>query len=111
MISRRGRDERPAFGRFVLGQATLLVLLATAAGAAIIASDFCHVLELDGKDGRSCTKPCWRTPSFMNNCSLSIAIWRRGAARRAARIAAARWLRRTTAASRAADQRRSARRT
>src|SRR5580658_1782572 len=81
MIGRRGREERAAFGRFVLGQATLLVLLATAAGAAIIPSDFGHFLELDGKDGRSCTKPCWRTPSSMNNCSPSIAIWRRGGAR------------------------------
>src|SRR5208337_881535 len=70
-----------------------------------IGSDFCHFLELDGKDGRSCTKPCWRTPSFMNNCLPSTAIWRRAAARRTARIAAARCIRRTTAASRAADWR------
>src|ERR1700728_4956815 len=108
MIGRRGREERAAFGRLVLGQATLLVLLATAAGTAIIPSDFGHFLELDGKDGRSCTKPCWRTPSSMNNCSPSIAIWRRDAARRAARSAAARCIRRTTAASLAADRRRSA---
>src|ERR1700678_4815748 len=98
MIGRRGREERVAFGRFVLGQATLLVLLATAAGTAIIPSDFGHFLELDGKDGRSCTKPCWRAPSSMNNCSPSIAILRRDAAPRAARIVAARCTPRSTAA-------------
>jgi hypothetical protein len=44
MIRRRGRDERSAVS--FLARATLLVLLATAAWAAIIASDFRHFLEL-----------------------------------------------------------------
>ena len=40
--------------------------------------------QLDGKDGRRCTKPCWRMPSFTNSCWRSTAIWRRSAAPRAA---------------------------
>jgi hypothetical protein len=69
-----GRHCRPAllsrspFGDFVLSKATLLVLLATPTGAAIIPSDFGHFPQLDGKDGHRCTKPCWPMPGFTNCC-------------------------------------------
>jgi hypothetical protein len=52
MICRLGSDNGPAFvsrGQFVLGEAALLVLLAAAARAAIIPSDFDHFLYSTGR--------------------------------------------------------------
>jgi len=87
----------------------LLVLLATAAGQRSFRPILAISSNSTGRTGRSCTKPCWRTPSSMNNCSPSIAIWRRDAARGLPGLRRRAAFGELTAASLAADRRRSAR--
>ena len=59
-----GLLSRGTVGRFILGEAALLVLLAAAARAAIIASDFRHFLNLTGRtDGV--------VPSPVGGCQVS----------------------------------------